>query len=233
MSGRLRLSFIQACIASLLIHSAIALPFMLPRLIPKAEEPPTLVIDLQGVVSDEQEEASIQEQVKGATAPDDKTADAAPPPKEEPSPPPPEPEPEKSQEALPETAVTLPTPPPPTPEPGKDKSNVAGAQQQQIARSIRSSQQERDALSEYVKTLSKKIRRNLSYVNSGHRASAIVSFTILPDGRIRSETLKIVESTGQAKLDANALQTIRISAPFEAPPEQLNVAIVVDFEQRH
>jgi periplasmic protein TonB len=59
-----------------------------------------------------------------------------------------------------------------------------------------------------------------------------VAFTILKDGNIRPETLKIVESTGQPKLDANAMQTIRASAPFDPPPEPLTIAVIVDFERK-
>jgi protein TonB len=107
-----------------------------------------------------------------------------------------------------------------------------GTQQQRVAQAIKPKRQGRDELSEYVKGLSKKIKSNLSYENSGRRASAVVSFTIPTNGSVRSDTLKIVESTGQPKLDANALQTIRISAPFEKPPKPLTIAVVIDFERR-
>jgi protein TonB len=44
--------------------------------------------------------------------------------------------------------------------------------------------------------------------------------------------LKIVESSGQPKLDASALKTIRASAPFAPPPKEMTVAIAVAFGRK-
>ncbi|MCK9917102.1 TonB family protein [Microbacteriaceae bacterium K1510] len=227
MSGSFRLTFVQALGLSLVIHTALAVPFVAPRLFSPPEEPPTLVIDLQGIVADEQDEAKILEQVKGAALA--KTVDAPPlPPEQRPR----QPEPENVERSQ-ETTVPVPVQPPaPKPETGADKTDAVGAQQQQIAQAIKTKRQEAEELSIYVKGLSKKIRSNLSYRNNGRRSSAVVSFTILADGNIRSDTLKIVRSTGQPKLDTSALQTIRASAPFDRPLQELNVAVVVDFERR-
>ena len=60
-----------------------------------------------------------------------------------------------------------------------------------------------------------------------------MSFTLTSDGQIKPGTLAITLSSGQPKLDASALQTIRACAPFHAPPEELKVAIVVDFKRKH
>jgi protein TonB len=60
-----------------------------------------------------------------------------------------------------------------------------------------------------------------------------VSFTILPSGQIRPESVKIITSNGQPKLDASALKTIRASVPFDPPPKEMTVAIAVAFGRKH
>jgi protein TonB len=59
-----------------------------------------------------------------------------------------------------------------------------------------------------------------------------VSFTILASGQIRPETLKIVTSSGQPRLDGGALKTIRASVPFDPPPKEITIAIAVDFGRK-
>jgi periplasmic protein TonB len=119
----------------------------------------------------------------------------------------------------------------PTPAPGKDQTDIAGTQQQQQAQSIEARPLSREKLGEYVKGLSDKIKSNRSHERIGRRASAVVAFTILKDGNIRPETLKIVKSTGQPKLDAYAMQQIRASVPFDPPPEPFSIAVTVDFDR--
>jgi periplasmic protein TonB len=107
---------------------------------------------------------------------------------------------------------------------------------QQNAQTIKADQQEIDRLRDYVKLLTKKVQSNLVYPDEGRQAgltgTATVSFTILGTGQIRPETLKIVESSGQPKLDAGALKTIRASAPFNPPPKEMTVAIAVAFGRK-
>jgi hypothetical protein len=43
---------------------------------------------------------------------------------------------------------------------------------------------------------------------------------------------QIVDSSGQPKLDAAALKTIRDSAPFAPPPKELTISIAVDFARK-
>lgn len=91
---------------------------------------------------------------------------------------------------------------------------------------------DRVLLDNYAKALAKKVRGNLVYPDEGRRSTAIVSFTIMADGKIRDDTLKIVESSGQAKLDASALKTIRASVPFDPPPKEITIAITIDFARK-
>jgi protein TonB len=65
------------------------------------------------------------------------------------------------------------------------------------------------------------------------QGAATVSFTLLANGQIRPDSLKIVESSSQPKLDASALETVRSSVPFESPPKEMTVAIAVVFGRKH
>jgi protein TonB len=226
MRRRARFTLVHGFVVSLALHSAVAIPFFTQRLVPRPDEPPILVIDLQNIIEDEQTEQKVLEQVKGTTEPE-KTVEKPTPVQDKP---PPEPQPERQPDA--EPVVTVPSPKPQVVCPGKDQQNVVGTDQNQVARTVRTEQQEDDALSAYVKVLSKKIRSNLVYPPDGRRASAVVAFTILADGKLRPDSLKIAESSGQPKLDASALQTIRASTPFPPPPKELSVAIIVDFDRK-
>jgi len=232
---RARFTIVHGYVLSIALHSAVAIPFVAHRLLPRPEEPPILVINLQYIVADEQTEQQVLEQVKGAADPEKsvetpKPVQAVPPPEPLPEPPP-EPQPEKMQDA-PVPVVTPPPLPPKDVSPGRDKQSVVGTDQSQVARTVKPDQDEDDELSEYVKVLSKKVRDNLVYPPNGRPASAVVAFTILADGKLRADSLRIAESTGQPRLDASALQTIRASAPFPKPPKELSVAIIVDFERK-
>jgi protein TonB len=228
MTRRARFTLVHGFVVSLALHSAVAVPFVARRLVPRPDDPPVLVIDLQSIVEDEQTERKVLEQVKGTTDPE-KIVEKPKPIQDEP----PEPPPEKQQDATEEPIVTVPSPPPQAASPGKDKQNVVGTDQNQTARTVKTEQQDDDELSDYVKVLSKKVRDNLVFPANGRPASAVVAFTILADGKLRPDSLKIAESSGQPRLDASALQTIRASAPFPRPPKELSVAIIVDFERKH
>jgi len=112
-----------------------------------------------------------------------------------------------------------------------------GAEERQKAQIIRQDPEEDiNLLKGYVKRLTKKVQANLIYPEEGRQAglhgAATVSFTILGSGQIRPETLKIVASSGQPKLDASALKTVRSSAPFDPPPKEMTVAISVSFGRK-
>jgi protein TonB len=80
------------------------------------------------------------------------------------------------------------------------------------------------------------VQAHLVYPDDGRRAglqgTATVSFAVLRNGQIRPETLKIVTSSGQPRLDASALKTIRASIPFDPAPKEMTVAIAVDFGRK-
>jgi periplasmic protein TonB len=239
MSRKSKFKIWHGLALSLALHSALGLPFVLYALAELPDEPPTLVIELQGAVAENQTEQKIQQETKGgaeqqkaepakpAEAPTKQAADDHPVDDNDASMPPPAPEQPKQTSQPAAEAKSA----------GAGSNNIAGAEERQIAQTIRTDpESELEQLREYVKLLSKKVQTHLVYPDEGRQAglhgTATVSFTILPTGQIRPETLKVVASSGQPKLDASALKTIRASISFDPAPREMTVAIAVDFGRK-
>jgi protein TonB len=234
MKRRPKFKIWHGFVCSLAIHSALGMPFVLFALAsPPDDDDPTLVIELQGALANTQSQQQLLQETKGETQHEDaevaKPAEAAP-----------EHAPENEQTTDTMSSAPL-RPESPNVEPSPSSAtapvkegaanNVVGTQQQQEARRIQQDE-ERDRLNQYVKVLAKKIHANLVYPDRGRRSgTATVSFAILSNGQIRPETLKIVESSGQAELDASALSTIRGCVPFAPPPKEITVTIAVEFRR--
>jgi periplasmic protein TonB len=206
------------------------------------DDDPTLVIDLNGVIADTQAEQKVVEETKGEVTPQatptaataQAVASAEQPMAAEAE----SPAPAQSMQAL--------TPPRPETKSADARANsadagannVRGAIEQQNPQTIKADHEtEADPFQAYVKLLAKKIEANLVYPDAGREAglqgTAVVSFTILGNGQIRPETLKVIDSSGQPKLDASALKTIRACVPFAPPPRETTVAIAVGFGRKH
>lgn len=52
------------------------------------------------------------------------------------------------------------------------------------------------------------------------------------DGQIRPDTLRIAASSGQPKLDASALATVRVCAPFAPPSREMTITLVVGYGKK-
>jgi protein TonB len=237
---RSRFTIWHGVAASLLIHAAPAAPFVWYTLATPPDEPPTLVVELQGAIADSQAEQKVEREIKGAAernkpepakpapAPPSETAEEHPIDDQDAAMPPPAPHP---KELKPQSAADAESA-------GTGANTITGAEQRQIARTIQSDPQtEIEQLREYVKLLSKKVQAHLVYPEDGRQArlegTATVSFAILRSGQIRPETLKIVTSSGQPRLDASALKTIRASIPFDPAPREITVVIAVEFGRKH
>ncbi|GEC17218.1 energy transducer TonB [Nitrobacter winogradskyi] len=230
MHRALKFTIWHGMAASLVLHSAVALPFVVNNFTPPPDDSEVLVVELQGVVSDTQTEGRV------AQAPPDQ-------PQQQPQPTPqqqetPSPEPQEDDGSKPPE-------PPPQPQQISAPQQPAPPQvrqtqdpdEQQKAQVLKAEQDlEADRLRKYVKRLTKKVQANLVYPNEGRKAglhgNARVSFTLAASGQIKPGTLAVVESSGQPKLDASALATIRASAPFEPPPSEMNVAFVVGYGKK-
>jgi periplasmic protein TonB len=239
MSRRSRFRIWHWIAASLLLHAAIAAPFVWYTLASPADEPPPLVVELQGAIADNQTEEQVQQEIKGIA--------------EQNKPEPAKPAQTASSEAAEEhpidhkDAALRPPASQPTerkPEPTADAGSAGtgantteGAAERQVAQTIQPERPtEIELLREYVKQLSKKVQAHLVYPDEGRHArlqgTATVSFAILRSGQIRPETLKIVTSSGQPRLDASALNTIRASIPFDPAPKEMTVVIAVNFGRK-
>jgi periplasmic protein TonB len=206
--------------ASLALHSAIALPFVVDSLTPSPDEPPLLVLDLQGMVADSQIEQKVMQQTKGAEQQEEKEQVAKPEQAAAPAVPTPPDDPPKHVAEDGDTSAPSPaqaeSPPAAATKSGSaGANNIKGAEERQDAQTIKDLETEKDRINAYVTLLGKKVRAHLVYPDDGRSAAAVVAFTVLGSGQIRPGSLKIAESSGQTALDASALKTIRASAPFD------------------
>jgi protein TonB len=78
------------------------------------------------------------------------------------------------------------------------------------------------------------IQGNLSYPSIARRmgwtGKVIVSFVVCKDGRV--ENIKIVESSGFAILDRNAMETIKKVSPFPRPPVSAELIVPIAYMLR-
>jgi protein TonB len=228
MSRVLKFTIWHGLAVSLVLHSALALPFVVHDLAEPPDDSEVLVVELQGMVSDTQTEEKVAQQLPDQ--PQQQPQPPPPPPQEAPPPEqqeedgtrPPEPQPQVS---LPQQPVT------PRARQVQDPDEQQKAQTLKVERDL-----EADRLRQYVQRLTKKVQAHLVYPDGGRKAglhgNAKVSFTLASGGQIKPGTLTIAESSGQPKLDASALATVRASAPFEPPPSEMNVAFVVGYGKK-
>jgi len=253
---RSRFTIYHGLVASVMIHAAIAVPFILRRLEPPPQEPSLLTVELDGMVSDTQAAQQVMEETKGSVKQDEQQAVKpaekveAPPTEELPPPEPParKTEPVVKQEVVPDpTDETLPAPPPPPvaqPETSSSSSaaadagtlDIKGQREQQAAQRLQQQRQEEiDRLKSYANIVYKKVMGHLVYPKGGQRphGTATVSFFITSSGAIRPDSIRIVDSSGKADLDEAAIKSIRASSPFEAPPREIPLAIPISFHAKH
>ncbi|MFG1293613.1 TonB family protein [Xanthobacter versatilis] len=233
--------------ASLALHGALILPFVMVLDPAPPQDNQLLVVELQGLVSDTQSDQQVLQQTKGA--PEQKpqeeareeqktqTAQAASPDK-----------PEEDQAA----AGTLAPAPPPSPEqeaqeappqerakPAEAQSgtpglaDVQGTQEQKLAQTV-APVDERQILQAYVRSLTKKLKDNLVYPPDAQRSirrkgTTYVSFTVEADGSVHPGSLKVTRSSGTPAYDAVALRTVEKNAPFDPPPRPMAVGVPVDY----
>ncbi len=231
--GSKRLSIKQAFLLSFVLHGGLAFLLFAVLFNTAAYDDETLVIDLNGVESNEQIDEKLKESVGGepgvqatraqqqkASATSDERADDATPTEQAP------------------VAGDVPAQNSNAPvraAPGATQAmDVMGLEQRQDAHKIRSRPEASvDPLQYYAKLLSKRVQKKLVYPEAGRWAgwqgAPVVAFAITTDGSIRDGSLKIVSSSGEPKLDASALRTILGCAPFEPPPHEVALRITVKY----
>jgi protein TonB len=213
---------------SVLLHAALVLPFVVPTLHrPERTTHNKLAIELYGMISNRQQE---EKRKAGTTVPQRPVPRVARQ-KVAAQPRPPDKPPMESPVSM-ETPVEEASPGAPAvfvPASGSGGS----ADKDQHQQSIRS-QTQRDIIQEYLAMLTKRLRTNLVYPEEvrkkGVEGICTIAFTITSSGDIREGSLRVRKSSGYPALDASALRSARVSAPFEKPPKELTVAIAVSFE---
>lgn len=197
------------------LHAALGVPFFLGGWKAPAEDSSILVIEFKGVVG----ESQLAEKSGGDGNPAE--GDSGAPAPLSSSTPPPAPE-----ETLQETASASSAEAQSRPQTVSSSAGAAAvpdADRRQDAQTIdRERAAELERIQDYTKALFKRVQDRLVYPpearRAGLRGTTTVSFTTLPTGYIRKETLKVAVSSGQPKLDASALKTLLACTPFEPPP---------------
>ena len=234
--GRPNFTIYHAFAASLILHAGLVILLALHGRVREPDEQPVLVIELQGLTADSQAEQKVREESRGEASQNQsemaRATEASPAKAESPdNRPAGETTPAEGETGSPSQA--MPAAEPVLASPGAD--NVKGVKEYQAAQRL-DREVEVDRLREYLKLLTKKIQTHLVYPEEGRRSGmqgiATVSFAILRTGQIRPESLKIVASSGQPKLDTSALKTILVSVPFDPPPREMTVAIAVAFGRK-
>lgn len=235
-------TLVHGVAASLLLHACLALPFVVlmqhaPR--KQGHSSNRLNIELFGMLANRQTEAQ-QKRVEarpGQTAPRKQDTQQA-----------------KTETAQKETAhtqahavptdnlpdmpdaVRLPELPASLVEPSRSAGGQAhaGGDSQQRQQFISRRNEAADVLNAYLAQLAKRLRANLIYPPEAKKKRLEgfpqISFVVTESGAIKPNTLTVKKSSGYALLDASALKTAAVSAPFQKPPRELGVSIAIAFE---
>lgn len=234
--------------ASLALHGALILPFVVVLDPPPPQDSQLLVVELQGLVSDTQSEQQVLQQTKGApeqkqeeeareeqktqaakaAAPDKPEEDHAPDGTLAPAPPP-SPE-QQAQDAPPQESAK----PAEAQSGNPGLADVQGAQEQKQAQTVAPEVDETQILRAYARDLTKKMRDHLVYPPDAQRTirkkgTTWVSFRVEADGSVRPGSLKINISSGTPAYDAAALRTVEKNAPFNPPPRPMPLAVPIDY----
>lgn len=214
------------CVAvSLLAHAAGLAPFLLVhgRAPPHTSE--RLRLELFGLLAERQQAATGASAAVAAAS----RSHAAPAPPRPTAAVPPRPAP--TAEARTESASVASDTAPTTA--GEITLPAAGARP---ATTIDAEARELDALRRYLASLQRRLQAALVYPEAARRigfeGTTRVRFVILPDGRLRPDTLAIAGSSGDDDLDAAALAAARAGEPFDPPPREMSVVVAVGFRAR-
>jgi len=219
---------------SSVLHACFFVPFVVFSLYTPAKHARSrLQIELYGMVADRQvaekkvaQKAAAPQQVSRPRATYQTVAMESPVSvhKVEEKPKPVEPE----TKPLPAAAVTA--PPADTVRAASSGADTVQQRQQTIRTAAET---EADKIRRYAAKVGKALRSNLVYPKEvrkmGIEAVTTISFTISESGHIKGDSLRVKKSSGYAALDANALQSARVSAPFDKPPKEMPIIIDVRF----
>ena len=209
---------------SLLLHGALALPWLAAHWLAAAPQPvpQPLALDVLGMLSTRQFE---QQSAHAAPAPT--PARVKPVPRQAAR------QRDSASSPVPVQAAAALPPPDPTPAPTPAPAPADGGQQQQVQQTIQPPETEAALKQRYVIAMTKAIQSRLVYPaqarEAGHVGRPKIRFTVTEDGAILPGTLTVRDSSGYSLLDDYALRAAQASAPFGKPPKRMEVVIAVSF----
>ncbi len=138
------------------------------------------------------------------------------------------------EEVLPEAAeISRPTEPvTASPVVQSQVAAVMANSAEETAAAVSSQAMEQQYMKAHFVYIKKIIEKNISYPSMARRmgwqGKVVVSFVVCRDGKI--ENLQVVESSGHAPLDKNALETVRQVEPFPGPPVRVRLVLPVTYK---
>ena len=115
---------------------------------------------------------------------------------------------------------------------GTNSAVQAGSFTGGVAEVVSSQAMEQQYVKAHFVYIKKIIEKNISYPSMARRmgwqGKVVVSFVVCRDGKI--ENLQVVESSGHAPLDKNALETVRQVEPFPGPPVRVRLVLPVTYK---
>lgn len=108
----------------------------------------------------------------------------------------------------------------------------ASSSAEETAAAVSSEAMEQQYVKAHFIYIKKIIEKNISYPSMARRmgwqGKVVVSFVVCRDGKV--ENLQVVESSGHAPLDKNALETVRQVGPFPGPPVRVRLVLPVMYK---
>jgi protein TonB len=116
---------------------------------------------------------------------------------------------------------------------GSEENLTQADAEKQAGKSVLQGEARSEYLASHFAYIRKRIQRALRYPRKAQQAGktgqAKVRFLICADGQVKD--LEIVESSGHAILDKNALKTIKRAAPFPPPPVPALIVMPVRYRR--
>jgi protein TonB len=213
-----RTPFIACLAVSLLLHAALALPFLVGDRFPAPARHQTLTLELFGMVSDRQ----IEQQLAKVAARAPQRSKVLPAERLLKNAPTQASSPVQLAAAAPPVQATQETP-------AQARPARSGADEERLQQTVRATADERTQMRLYLIELTREIQSKMVYPAearaAGYMGTPKLRFTIAEDGAIVPGTLVVEKSSGYAELDQSALRATLAAAPFGKPPHRISPAV--------
>lgn len=123
-----------------------------------------------------------------------------------------------------------------TTKPSEAKASSTEQEMESKQQTIDHDKMDIDALKRYLSALKRKLQGNIIYPKeaktAGYKGNPTVQFRVNDDGSVDTSSITIKKSSGYTMLDANAIDAVIRSAPFEKPARAINIAVEVVFSAK-